>query len=250
MCMPRSIAANMADESQTNIVVFLQNIPSLISEARRQLFCENINVIEFIQRRIENSLQVLGILLNRSQERGCDNQLQNNISTLFSELQGLQENYERLCIQNDHSHHFSCPVEVGRNRGRGRYVLPENSISGLWRIHHSWVQVAADLGVSYRTLLRRRHEFGLPVSDSRGPRSTYSNISQTDLCNVVREVLQILPNAGETFVLGALRQRGIIIQRWRVRDAICHVDPLTRAMRRSVAIIRRVYNVPCPNALW
>ena len=147
-------------------VVFLQNIPSLISEALRQLFCENINVIEFIQRQIENSLQVLSILLNRSQERGCDNQLQNNIRTLFSELQGLQESYERLCIQNDHSQHFSCPVEVGRNRDRGRYVLPENSMSGLWRIHHSWVQVAADLGVSYRTLLRRRHEFGLPVSDS------------------------------------------------------------------------------------
>ena len=162
----------------------------------------------------------------------------------------MQESYERLCIQNDHSQHFSCPVEVGRNRGRSRYVLPENSISGLWRIHHSWVQVAADLGVSYRTLLRRHHEFGLPVSDSRGPRSTYSHISQTDLCNVVREVLQILPNAGETFVLGALRQRGIIMQRWRVRDAICHVDHLTPGMRRSVAIIRHVYNVPCPNALW
>ena len=90
----------------------------------------------------------------------------------------------------------------------------------------------------------------MAVSDTRGPRTTYTNISQSDLCNVVRDVLGILPNAGETFVLGALRQRGIHIQRWRVRDAICHVDPLTRAMRRSVAIIRRAYNVPCPNALW
>ena len=86
----------MADESQANLAVFLLNIPSLISEARRQLFCENINVIEFIQRQVENSLQVLSMLLNRSQERGCDNQLQNNIGTLFSELQGLQESYERL----------------------------------------------------------------------------------------------------------------------------------------------------------
>ena len=99
MCVPRSTAANMVDEAQTNIVVFLQNIPSPISEACRQLFCENINVIEFIQRRIEYSLQVLSILLNRSQEHGCGNQLQNNISTLFSELQGLRESYERLCIQ-------------------------------------------------------------------------------------------------------------------------------------------------------
>ena len=242
----------MAEQPETNITAFLQNIPSLIGEARRHLFCENINVIEFIQRRIENSLQVVSILLNRSQ-RGRPNvdcQLQNNIRTLFLTLQCLQESYDRLWTRNDRSQHYVCPVEEGRNTGRGRYIVPENSISGLWRIHHSWVQVAADLGVSYRTLLRRRHEFGLPVSNSRGPRSTYSNISQTELCNMIREVLQILPNAGETFVLGALRQRGIITQRRRVREAICQVDPLTRAMRRSVAVIRRVYNVSCPNALW
>ena len=84
----------------------------------------------------------------------------------------------------------------------------------------------------------------------QGPRTTYTNFSENDLCNIVRDVLEILPNAGEIFVLGALRQRGIHVQRWRVCDAIHHVDPLTRAMRRSVAILRRAYNVPCPNALW
>ena len=60
-------------------------------------------------------------------------------------------------------------------------------------------------------------------------------ISQSDLCNIVREVLQTLPNAGETFVQGALRQRNIHVQRWRVRNTIQLVDPLSRAMRRSVA---------------
>ena len=60
----------------------------------------------------------------------------------------------------------------------------------------------------------------------------------------------MLPDAGETFVQGALRQRNIHVQRWRVRNTIQLVDPLSRAVRRSVAILRRVYNVPCPNALW
>ena len=106
----------------------MQSILSLISEVHRQLFCENIIVIELIQQRIENSLQVLSILLNWSQEPCCDDQLQNNIGTLFSRLQGLQESYERLCIQNDHPQDF----EEGRNRARGRYFLLENSISGLW----------------------------------------------------------------------------------------------------------------------
>ena len=214
------------------------------------MFCENINIIECIQRRLEDSLLVVNILLQRCQVRRCDRRLQTDIGTLVSELQSVLESYEQLVIQSDGSEHFSCPVYEGDTRGRRPYVLPESSLSGLYRIHRSWEQVAVDLGVSYRTLLRRRREYGLVVNSTRGQRSSYTTMSQNDLCNVVREVLQILPNAGETFVLGALRQRGMHIERWKVRDAIRHVDPLTRAMRRCVATIRRVYNVPCPNALW
>jgi hypothetical protein len=242
----------MANESENNINTFLENIPSLISEARRQMFCDNINVIEFMQRRIESNLQVLSILYDRCQGGLYDRQLQENIGILVTNLQELLNDYEQQWIENDTSSHFTCPVEDGQEdrRGRRRYVVPERSLTCLFQIQGKWEQVARDLGGSYRTLLRRRHEYGLAVSDTRGPRTTYTNISQSDLCNVVRDVLGILPNAGETFVLGALRQRGIHIQRWRVCDAICHVDPLTLAMRHSVAIIRRAYNVPCPNALW
>ena len=191
-------------------------------------------------------------LYDRCQGGLYDRQLQENIGISVTNLQELLNDYEQQWIENDTSSHFTCPVEDGQEdrRGRRRYVVPERSLTCLFQIHGKWEQVARYLGVSYRTLLRRRHEYGLAVSDTRGPRTTYTNISQSDLCNVVRDVLGILPNAGETFVLGALRQRGIHIQRWRVRDAIWHVDPLTRAMRRSVAIIRRAYNVPCPNALW
>ena len=74
--------------------------------------------------------------------------------------------------------------------------------------------------ISYSTLLRRRHEYGLPVSGTQGQRTTYTEISGNDLYSIVSEVLGILPHAGETFVIGALRQRGIHVQRSRVRDAI------------------------------
>ena len=121
---------------------------------------------------------------------------------------------------------------------------------GLYTIHRNWSQVAREVCVSYCTVLRRQHQLGLPVSGTNGPRNTYTNISQSDLCNIVREVLQFLPNAGETFKQGASRQRNIHVRRWRVRNTIQLVDPLSCALRRSVAILCRVYNVPCPNALW
>jgi hypothetical protein len=196
----------MNTSPEINIEAFLRNIPNQITEARRRLFCDNINVVEFIQRRLEDNLFVVNILLQRAIERIDDRQIQNS--------------------------------------------LPQNALTNLHGIHRRWSQVAAEIGVSYRTILRRRHQYRLPVSNTSGPRNTFTEITHTDLCNVVREVLQILPNAGETFVLGALRQRNIHIQRWKVRNAICSVDPLSRALRRSVAILRRVYNVPCPNALW
>ena len=244
----------MAATPQDDIQTFLENIPNIISEARRQLYSDNISVIEFNLRRLEDSVYVVNILHQRSVERNevGDQQLQDNLAQLLFELQSLCSDYDELWIRNgssDPSISFACPQEEG-GVGRRRYVLPESAIVGLHRIHRNWSQVGREVGVSYRTVLRRRHQLGLPVSGTNGPRSTYTDISQSDLCNIVREVLQILPNAGETFVQGALRQRNIHVQRWRVRNAIQVVDPLSRAMRRSVAILRRVYNVPCPNALW
>jgi 5-carboxymethyl-2-hydroxymuconate isomerase len=83
-----------------------------------------------------------------------------------------------------------------------------------------------------------------------GTDSSYSDISQDSLCNTIREVLQVVPNAGETYIIGALRARGLRVQRWRVRAAIQTVDPISRSLRRTRAIVRRIYNVFSPNALW
>ena len=82
----------MEDESQTNMAVFLQNIPSLISEARRRYL---VKILTSLNSYNDGLRTVCKSSVNRSQERGCYNQLPNNIGTLFSELQCLQESYER-----------------------------------------------------------------------------------------------------------------------------------------------------------
>ena len=53
--------ANMAD-AEDNIETFLRNILSQIAEGCRQKFCNNVNVSEFIQRRLEDSVLLLNIL--------------------------------------------------------------------------------------------------------------------------------------------------------------------------------------------
>ena len=83
-----------------------------------------------------------------------------------------------------------------------------------------------------------------------GSRSTHTTISDERLCSVVREVLEILPDAGETYIIEACRQCSISVQRQCIRDAIKTVDPVSGALRRSICITRRVYSVPAPNLLW
>ena len=107
----------------------------------------------------------------------------------------------------------------------------------LFGIYRSWKEVASLIGVSTKTLQRRRIEMGLSVSDTVGPRRTYTDISDEELQRIIRDVLQVLPNTGETYIISACRQRNIHVQRQRLRDAIKVVDPVGRALRRSIRII-------------
>ena len=101
------------------------------------------------------------------------------------------------------------------------------------------------LGVSERTLERRRQEFQMPTG-----RACYSNICDEELDRVVAGIIGSSPNAGETLVQGALRHRGLLLQRRRVRGSLLRVDPISRLLRRRQLIYRRHYQVRAPNSLW
>lgn len=92
--MPGRNEANMA-AAEDNIETFLHNIPSQIAEARRQMFCNNVNVIEFIQRRLEDSLLLLNILYQRC----VDDQLKNDLNTLITELHFWHQRYDDLWMR-------------------------------------------------------------------------------------------------------------------------------------------------------
>ena len=105
---------------QMNIEDFLRNIPNQITEARRQLFCDNINVVEFIQRRLEDSFYVVNILLQRAIERIDGGQIQTDLGILVSELQSLCNSYDALWIRNENLVNplsFTCPLERVAERG-------------------------------------------------------------------------------------------------------------------------------------
>ena len=87
-----------------------------------------------------------------------------------------------------------------RRPGRPGFQIPEEVIRGLHDIHGVWKEVAKEAGVSYKTVLIRRHQYSLVVNETTGSRITYSDIPNCQLCQVVNELLQIMPNTGETYI--------------------------------------------------
>ena len=199
--------------------------------------------MEYFERQLDDHIHVVKAVVDQCQQSAqtrVNEELIELLLRVYHQVNSLYENVQQLRFLHRDYHSelgFVCHV-------------PQRVISGLYDIHRSWVEVAREAGVSYRTILRRRHQYQLPVVEIRGPRSSFSEISHENLCDHVRQVLQLLPHAGETYVIGALRGRGIFVQRWRIREAIYNVDPVSRALRRQRAVTRRSYNIPCPNALW
>ena len=111
--------------------------------------------------------------------------------------------------------------------------------------YRSWSEISRTLGISERTLRRRRHEFGMKVEGKE-----FSNISDDEIDNLVRQVIGVTPSAGLRLVQGAVRQRGLVVQRNRILQSLHRIDPITTSLRNARRIVRREYSVPCPNALW
>lgn len=241
---------------EIDVQQFLTDLPS---QLQLQLFSGNLNALEFWTRRLNDFLNVLNVLHRRSEEVAAPFRLIDNFGELKGEIQVLRDRFDDTVASDVeylaelNNTRANCPNEHAEElgqAGRPRKDVPKDESQRLFNIYRSWKDVASQMGISERTLYRRRQELGLVTSSRDGPRNTFSSISDDELCSLVREILNVLPNSGESYIIGACRSRGVHVQRYRVRNAIDTVDPVSRALRRTVSIVRRTYSVPAPNSLW
>ena len=108
---------------------------------------------------------------------------------------------------------------------------------------YTLTNIACALQISRTTLWRRLQEAGITLNG-------YSNISDAELDIIVRCYQESNPNCGQALLSGYLCSRGILVQRGRIRESVCRIDPLRQRVRWSPAIARRVYQVPGANSLW
>ena len=130
--------------------------------------------------------------------------------------------------------------------GQPKLDVSKRQIELLRELHFPWVRIAELLGVSTKTIIRRRREFQM---DDMGDTS-WSSIEDGELRELMQQIMNVTPGIGQSRMLGALHSRNIRVQRWRVREMMHVLDPVGTSLRWRGTICRRKYNVLCPNALW
>jgi len=230
---------------------FFNSLVRVIRGARAHLSTNQVDSAEFWCRRLDEYERTLRLLLARVEESRSDlATFARDLEILLDTLANLRESldarslrgYFQIDRQDTPPPSLSSVERTGM--GRPRLIIGRTQIRMLRDEGFRWADVAHILGVSPITLWRRQTEFAMPVGDN------FDDIPDHILDNLVSGILHVTPQAGRHLVQGALRSRGLRIQRGRIRAAIIRVNPITTTLRNARHVVRRRYNVPCPNALW
>ena len=210
---------------------------------------------EFLVRRLDKYSRTLSIIVSRFTDtyghipsrQSC----LENLRHILCRTVSLQLRFEHDCyldddLEDDLFQNAGVPAmhreSVSDLHMPGRPRIPVNW-EQLQALHGNcglrWSDIARTLNISERTLL------GMSVEGRQ-----FSVIADEHLDNFVATILRQTPAVGIRMILGSLRQHGITVQRHCVIQSIHRVDPVTCSLRNSRRIIRRSYNVVCPNALW
>ena len=211
--------------------------------------------IEYCKNKFENYISIVAAMFgavseytitSSSRDSSSDDVamlLENLITVMEEELEKLSRAFETCLEQelptNENSLASDTLISTG---GRPAYNIRKEQVEKLRDTGMNWTNIASFLGISTRTLHRRRIDFGIKQS--------FSDITDADLDEEVRQILQLTPYSGETYIRGGLRGRNIHVQRTRIRESLQRVDQIGRSIRKRYAICRRVYNVKGPNYLW
>ncbi|CAB4022211.1 Hypothetical predicted protein [Paramuricea clavata] len=183
-----------------------------------------------------------GLISSRVGEYDTDDsvdQLLEDLERLLATVRLLKTRYQDRHVESNtssdiESPHRSCPVHYLGHACRPRLVVDKVVVQQLPEESMKWVDIARILGISPKTLIRRRREFEMPIGAD-----AFTCLEDGNLDGHVREILRINPEAGLRLVEGGLREKKLKIQQNRVRESIARVNPVLSAVRgHSFKIVR------------
>ena len=138
---------------------------------------------------------------------------------------------------------YPCMQAYTGSRGRPKLTICIDAVELLRSSGYTWNEVAGALQVSRSTVWRRVKDAGVQLTK-------FSDISDDELDSVTSQFQWDHPNCGQQLILGHLRDRGISVQRYRLRESVARTDPLRRHVRWHQVVSRRAYSVKRSNSLW
>lgn len=176
--------------------------------------------------------------------------IHNKIGFLFETIQeeilpDIEEKIQESTVQVPSPLMFkTTPTFSSGGRGRPKFNIDVDQVIQLRCIGYKWNAIADFLGVSVRTLHRRRQEANI------GEFVSYTDISDEEICRQLLLLKEEFPDIGERIAIGLFRSKGIIIPRRRLRHAFHTVDAVNTSLRWHLRLKRRKYSVPGPMSLW
>ena len=135
------------------------------------------------------------------------------------------------------------PKKLEGTCGAPIFFIPQSVLGDLLQEGFTIKEISSILAVSESTVYRRMRQYGLSKFE-------FTEISDKDLDAEVEKVTVEFPYCGENFIKQILYQKGVKVQRMRVRDSIHRVDHDGVNARKKGRLHRRVYNVKGLNHLW
>lgn len=128
--------------------------------------------------------------------------------------------------------------------GAPEFESPKEVLENHFEESFTIQQIVPKLSVSEKTIYRRKQCYRLSSLN-------FSDISDDELDHHTTEFSKYFPFCGEGMIKCLLKERGIKVQRIRLRDFSIHrVDQEGVQERKKGRLQRRVYNVGGPNHLW
>ena len=186
-----------------SLLAILHAGKELYQEMHRNIFVSEPEIAERLRNRGEQFISNL-IIACRHLEQNRD--ISDVVYNTVAEFQRLISRFEeRFQTFEENEVHYTCPNEgVQQGRGRPRLLIPKEQLEGLRLLGFSWISISKMLGVSEKTVRRRRDAYGIPST-----REQFMEITDDQVDDLVKSALEVSPNSGERMVMGFLRGRGV-----------------------------------------
>ena len=260
----------LRERKEGGFALFLQNLRSVVSLLSVEEHVLETDILIEARNRLLDATGTITLLLN-DVSRGGPNptglpsaslevplrDLKSELTHLIDLLCTVIDSNDNVDFEDEVDISYSAPLQSGNDaserRGRKRYEISKDQLEHLRSLFFSWEKISRIFRVSISTIRRRRVEFCLNEHFE-----SYTNVTDDELDNIYHSIVTnttssgpLTPNLGRRRFIGALRSRGLRVQRRRgVSECLRRNDPVGTALRWRMAIHRRKYYVPTPNTLW